>query len=41
MAALSDMGGRREFFGPIAREPEEPVFHSAAEGRVFGISGNS
>ena len=39
MAALSDMGGRREFFGPIAREPEEPVFHSAAEGRVFGISG--
>jgi nitrile hydratase len=33
------MGGRREFFGPIAREAEEPVFHSAAEGRVLGISG--
>lgn len=39
MAALSDMGGRRELFGPIAREPEEPVFHSQAEGRVFGVSG--
>jgi nitrile hydratase len=33
------MGGRREFFGPIVREPDEPVFHSAAEGRVLGVSG--
>jgi nitrile hydratase beta subunit len=39
MTALSDMGGRRELFGPIARGAEEPVFHSAAEGRVFGVSG--
>jgi nitrile hydratase subunit beta len=38
MAAVSDMGGRRELFGPIVREPEEPVFHSRAEGRVFGVS---
>lgn len=33
------MGGRREYFGRIVREPDEPVFHSRAEGRVFGISG--
>lgn len=39
VGALSDMGGRREFFGPVVREPEEPVFHSRAEGRVLGISG--
>jgi nitrile hydratase len=39
VAALSDMGGRREYFGPIVREPDEPVFHSRAEGRVFGMSG--
>jgi nitrile hydratase len=39
MAALSDMGGRTEYFGPIGREENEPVFHSRAEGRVFGISG--
>jgi nitrile hydratase len=38
MAALSDMGGRTEYFGPIVREADEPVFHSRAEGRVFGIS---
>lgn len=38
VAALSDMGGRTEHFGPIAREADEPVFHSPAEGRVFGIS---
>jgi nitrile hydratase beta subunit len=38
MAALSDMGGRTEYFGPIVREANEPVFHSRAEGRVFGIS---
>jgi nitrile hydratase len=33
------MGGRPEFFGPIVREMDEPVFHSRAEGRVFGIAG--
>ena len=38
MAALSDMGGRTEFFGPIVREPSEPVFHVRWEGRVFGIA---
>ena len=38
MAALHDMGGRTEFFGPIVREPDEPVFHERWEGRVFGIS---
>jgi nitrile hydratase len=39
VAALSDMGGRTEFYGPIVREEDEPVFHSPAESRVFGISG--
>jgi nitrile hydratase subunit beta len=38
VAALSDIGGRGEYFGPIVREPGEPVFHSRSEGRVFGIS---
>jgi hypothetical protein len=38
VAALSDMGGRSEYFGPIVREPDAGVFHSRAEGRVFGIS---
>jgi nitrile hydratase subunit beta len=39
VAAVSDMGGRVEFYGPIVREEDEPVFHSRAEGRVFGIVG--
>lgn len=39
MAGVSDMGGRRELFGPIERESHEPVFHSRAESRAFGISG--
>jgi nitrile hydratase subunit beta len=38
VAALSDMGGRPEFFGVIDREPDEPVFHDPWERRVFGIS---
>ena len=38
MAVQSDLGGRPEFFGPIGREVDEPVFHDAWEGRVFGIS---
>lgn len=32
------MGGRTEYFGPIVREPNEPVFHARWESRVFGIS---
>ena len=32
------MGGRSEFFGPVAREADEPVFHEPWEGRVFGMS---
>jgi nitrile hydratase len=38
MTAPSDMGGRTEFFGPVIREPDEPVFHERWEGRVFGIA---
>jgi nitrile hydratase len=38
MAALSDMGGRREYFAPIVREPDEPVFHEPWERRVFGMT---
>ncbi|MCT7658098.1 nitrile hydratase subunit beta [Mycobacterium deserti] len=38
MTAPSDMGGRSEFFGPVVREPNEPVFHHRWEGRVFGFS---
>ena len=38
MAALSDLGGRREYFGAIEREPNEPVFHEPWEGRVFGVA---
>ena len=38
MAALSDLGGRREYFGAIERESDEPVFHEHWEGRVFGVA---
>ena len=38
MTAPSDMGGRTEFFGPVIRESDEPVFHESWEGRVFGFS---
>ena len=38
MSALSDIGGHREFFGPVEREDDEPVFHHDWEGRVFGMS---
>ncbi len=31
------MGGRTELFGPVVREPNEPVFHARWEGRVFGM----
>jgi nitrile hydratase len=32
------MGGRTEYFGPIVRESNEPVFHARWERRVFGMS---
>lgn len=32
------MGGRTEFFGPVAHSPDEPVFHEPWEGRVFGMT---
>ena len=32
------MGGRAEFFGPVAHSPSEPVFHEPWEGRVFGMT---
>lgn len=38
MAAVSDLGGRTEHFGPIEPEPDEPVFHERWEARVFGMS---
>jgi nitrile hydratase subunit beta len=38
MTAPSDMGGRTEFFAPVKRESEEPVFHERWEGRVFGFA---
>lgn len=37
MAVQSDMGGQTEFFGTVTCEADEPVFHEAWEGRVFGI----
>ncbi len=38
VAAMHDMGGRTEFFGPVVEEADEPVFHEPWEGRVFGLS---
>lgn len=35
---MHDLGGKREFFGPIDHTPTEPVFHEEWEGRVFGIA---
>jgi nitrile hydratase subunit beta len=32
------MGGRAEYYGPIEREPNEPVFHARWEARTFGMS---
>jgi nitrile hydratase len=32
------MGGRKELFGPVAREDSEPVFHDPWEARVFGVT---
>lgn len=38
VAALHDMGGRAEFYGPVVVEADEPVFHEPWEGRVFGLA---
>ena len=35
---IHDLGGR-EGFGPVAPEPDEPVFHHPWEGRTFGLAG--
>ncbi len=37
MNGIHDMGGM-DGFGPIGREPDEPVFHEPWEGRVFALS---
>ena len=36
MNGVHDMGGMHGM-GPIAHEPNEPVFHEAWEGRVWGL----
>src|SRR2546421_8954181 len=36
MNGIHDLGGMHGF-GPIGREGEDPVFHEAWEGRVFGM----
>jgi nitrile hydratase len=38
MNGIHDLGGMHGF-GPINPEPDEPVFHAAWEGRVFGLFG--
>ena len=38
VAEVSDMGGRKEFFGPVVREGDEPFFHDRWEARVFGVT---
>ncbi len=35
---MHDLGGRREFFGPVAYTATEPVFHEEWERRVFGLA---
>jgi nitrile hydratase subunit beta len=37
MNGVHDVGGMHGF-GPVAREVDEPAFHAAWEGRMFGIS---
>ena len=37
MNGIHDLGGMHGF-GPIQREEDEPVFHEAWEGRVFGMN---
>src|ERR1700731_3848032 len=36
MNGVHDLGGM-DGFGPVHREPDEPVFHEPWEGRVFGM----
>jgi len=35
---MHDLGGKREFFGPVPYTSTEPVFHDEWEGRVYGIA---
>jgi nitrile hydratase len=37
MNGIHDMGGLQDM-GPVQHEKEEPVFHAAWEGRIYGIS---
>jgi len=37
MSRLNDVGGLTGF-GPIEREPDEPLFHSEWEARVFALN---
>lgn len=37
MDGIHDMGGM-DGFGPVAAEPDEPVFHASWEGRVFAMN---
>ncbi len=36
MNGIHDMGGLQDM-GPVQHEKEEPVFHAAWEGRIYGI----
>jgi nitrile hydratase subunit beta len=35
---IHDLGGKQGF-GPVAAEPDEPVFHAPWEGRTFAVAG--
>ena len=37
MNGVHDMGGLQDM-GPVQHEKEEPVFHAAWEGRIYGIN---
>ncbi|MGH3564283.1 MAG: hypothetical protein ACRDTN_21520, partial [Mycobacterium sp.] len=37
MPDIHDLGGRAEYFAPIRREADEPVFHERWEARVAGM----
>lgn len=38
MTTLADMGGRAEFYGKVAHDPDEPAFHADWERRAFGCA---
>lgn len=38
MTTLADMGGRAEFYGPVAHDPDGPAFHADWERRAFGCA---